>query len=166
MRAVAHACATPHSGVGVLLRSSAAPAQLVRMLEGPSTGLLGKRLRIALKCILHVATAAADEAARVLEESREAQQQPSKAKTCVAQEVKAQEELVVTPPSVMATLGHLSSGAPGTPNFGVAPSSLGSVYCRRVVGGAPAKMLLPDVPRRCFAVPETPASSEAETLNA
>ena len=161
MRAVAHACATPHSGVGVLLRSSAAPAQLVRMLEGPSTGLLGKRLRIALKCILHVATAAADEAARVLEESREAQQQPSKAKTCVAQEVKAQEELVVTPPSVMATLGHLSSGAPGTPNFGVAPSSLGSVYCRRVVGGAPAKMLLPDVPRSCFAVPETPASSEA-----
>ena len=161
MRAVVHACAAPHSGVGVLLRSSAAPAQLVRMLEVPSTGLLGKRLRIALKCILQVATAAVDDAARVLEEAREAQQQHSKAKACAAQEVKAQEELVVTPTSVMATMVHLSPGAPGTPNFGVAPGSLGVGYCRRVVGGAPAKMLLPDVPRRCFAVPETPASSEA-----
>eukprot|EP00900_Chrysochromulina_parva_P004535 jgi/Chrpa1/14082/Chrysochromulina_OHIO_Genome00006032-RA len=161
MRAVVHACAAPHSGVGVLLRSSAAPAQLVRMLEVPSTGLLGKRLRIALKCILQVATAAADDAARVLEESREAQQQHSKAKACAAQEVKAQEELVVTPTSVMAAMVHLSPGAPGTPNFGVAPGSLGVGYCRRVVVGAPAKMLLPDVPRRCFAVPETPASLEA-----
>ena len=161
MRAVVHACAAPHSGVGVLLRSSAAPAQLVRMLEVPSTGLLGKRLRIALKCILQVATAAADDAARVLEEAREAQQQHSKAKACAAQEVKAQEELVVTPTSVMATMVHLSPGAPGTPNFGVAPGSLGVGYCRRVVVGAPAKMLLPDVPRRCFAVPETPASLEA-----
>jgi len=127
----------------------------------PSTGLLGKRLRIALKCILQVATAAADDAARVLEEAREAQQQHSKAKACAAQEVKAQEELVVTPTSVMATMVHLSPGAPGTPNFGVAPGSLGVGYCRRVVVGAPAKMLLPDVPRRCFAVPETPASLEA-----
>ena len=161
MRAVVHACAAPHSGVGVLLRSSSAPAQLVRMLEVPSTGLLGKRLRIALKCILQVATAAADDAARVLEEARETQQQHSKAKACAAQEVKAQEELVVTPTSVMATMVHLRPGAPGTPNFGVAPGSLGVGYCRRVVEGAPAKMLLPDVPRRCFAVPETPASSEA-----
>jgi len=131
------------------------------MLEVPSTGLLGKRLRIALKCILQVATAAADDAARMLEDAREAQQQHSKAKACAAQEVKAQEELVVTPTSVMATMVHLRPGAPGTPNFGVAPGSLGVGYCRRVVGGAPAKMLLPDVPRRCFAVPETPASSEA-----
>ncbi|KOO25991.1 hypothetical protein Ctob_000254 [Chrysochromulina tobinii] len=161
MRAVVHACAAPHSGVGVLLRSSAAPAQLVRMLEVPSTGLLGKRLRIALKCILQVATAAVDDAARVLEEAREAQQQHSKAKACAAQEVKAQEELVVTPTSVMAAMVHLSPGAPGTPNFGVAPGSLWVGYCRRVVVGAPAKMLLPDVPRRCFAVPETPASLEA-----
>ena len=92
MRALAHACALPHSGAAALLHAPSVATELAQLLGYPQ----GKRRRIASACVLQLAAAAAAQCA-------EARRSSSLRRHAVISErpVCAQDSLDTTPLTVM-----------------------------------------------------------------